>query len=175
MERALGSGTDYSGDISTKIICMKIVGETYGVEIDYVEELIRITDENISFSSSIPHVRGVISLRGEVVPLLDLSVMFGLKKKDIDNEVVGKKGVVVRVGEGKGLFCIIADDIFILTDVSKIAISDSPKVGIKYVEMIKGIVRDEKTQENMIIVLDPMKILRKHRELSGIKTREESY
>lgn len=167
-------GGMYTEDISTKIICMKIFGETYGVEIDYVEELIRITDENISFSSSIPHVRGVISLRGEVVPLLDLSVMFSLAPEGTKGEVIGKKGVVLRVGEGEGLFCIIADDVFILTDVSKIAISGSPKVGIKYVDMIKGIVRDEKVEGNLVVVLDPTKILRRHRELSGIETREET-
>ncbi len=166
--KALG-GT-YVEDISTKIICMKISGETYGVDINYVEELIRITDENISFSSSIPHVKGVISLRGEVVPLLDLSIMFSLAPGK--SEVIGKKGVVLRVEEGKGLFCIIADDVFILTDISKKAISESPKVGIKYADMISGIVRDENMGGSLVIVLDPIKILRRHRELSGIGREE---
>lgn len=173
MERALSGGQSYQSDIATKIICMKIGGETYGVEIDWVEELIRITDENLSLSSSTPHVRGVMSLRGEVIPLLDLSVMFGLARPDKEDTLVGKKGVVVRTEGEKNLFCIIADDVFILTDVSRIAISSSPRVGIKYVDMIKGIVRNEKTEESLIIVLDPVKILREHRELSGIKTKEE--
>lgn len=163
-------GGVYGEDISTKIICMKIAGETYGVDINYVEELIRITDENISFSSSIPHVKGVISLRGEVVPLLDLSVMFSLATSK--SEVIGKKGVVLRVEESKGLFCIIADDVSILTDISKMAISESPKVGIKYADMISGIVRGENIEGNLVVVLDPIKILRKHRELSGIGKEE---
>ncbi len=165
-----GKGTLARG---TKIICMRIAGETYGIEIDYVDGVIRMGQERAILPSALPHLKGIMSLRGEVIPILDLSRMFGIG--EISSDISEKRGVLIKVGRDKNPFCIIADEVFISGDFSYEAISRSfaPEVGVKYKEVIKGVVKDERRGEELIIVLDPIKILEKHQELSGIKEEVE--
>jgi purine-binding chemotaxis protein CheW len=58
-------------------VTFHLAGEEYGVEIGSVQEIIRATD--ITPVPGAPgHVRGVINLRGKIIPVVDLRRRFGL-------------------------------------------------------------------------------------------------
>lgn len=60
-----------------KYLTFTLAGETYGLPVLAVREIIRLCPIT-AVAGMPPHVRGVINLRGRVIPLIDLRVRFGL-------------------------------------------------------------------------------------------------
>jgi len=60
-----------------KYLTFTLAGETYGIPVLAVREIIRLCPIT-PVANMPPHVRGVINLRGRVIPLVDLRVRFGL-------------------------------------------------------------------------------------------------
>ncbi|QOR35329.1 purine-binding chemotaxis protein CheW [Clostridium sp. 'deep sea'] len=81
--------------------------ETYGIDIKYVRQIIGV--QKITIIPNQPkYLKGVINLRGEIVPVMDVSLRFGKDEiafddrtcfivVDIDNTTVGL--IVERVSE----------------------------------------------------------------------------
>jgi purine-binding chemotaxis protein CheW len=62
---------------SGKYLTFTLAGEIYGVPVLAVREIIRLCPIT-AVAGMPPHVRGVINLRGRVIPLIDLRLRFGL-------------------------------------------------------------------------------------------------
>lgn len=60
-----------------KYLAFRLAGEAYAVPVLVVREIIRLCPIT-PVAGMPPHVRGVINLRGRVIPLIDLRVRFGL-------------------------------------------------------------------------------------------------
>jgi purine-binding chemotaxis protein CheW len=60
-----------------KYLTFAVAGEVYGVPVLAVREIIRLCPIT-PVAHMPPHVRGVINLRGRVLPLVDLRLRFGL-------------------------------------------------------------------------------------------------
>lgn len=78
--------------------------ESYGVGVLKVREIIRMLDIT-GVPQMPPYVKGVINLRGKVVPIVDLRVKFGLAKAEntertciVVVEVVSKAGARMLMG-----------------------------------------------------------------------------
>ena len=61
------------------------IGETiYGIEIKYINEIIGI--EQITVVPKIPdHIKGVINIRGKVVPVISIRKRFGMEEIPYDD------------------------------------------------------------------------------------------
>ncbi len=63
---------------STQYIVIKIGDEQYGIDIRYIENIVRM--QKITRVPKVqPYFKGVINLRGEVVPVMSLRVKMGLE------------------------------------------------------------------------------------------------
>ena len=60
-----------------KYLVFTLSGERYAVPVLAVREIIRLCPIT-PVATMPPHIRGVINLRGRVIPLIDLRVRFGL-------------------------------------------------------------------------------------------------
>ena len=62
------------------------IGETlYGVPLTYVLEIINV--QNITYIPGIVHyVKGIINLRGKVVPIIDVRLKLGMEERDYDDK-----------------------------------------------------------------------------------------
>src|SRR5215471_15083420 len=58
-------------------VTFRLMGEEYALQIQFVREIIEV-EPVTSIPSMPPVVRGVMNLRGSVVPVIDLPVKFGL-------------------------------------------------------------------------------------------------
>jgi purine-binding chemotaxis protein CheW len=77
------------------LVTFNLDREEYGVEISCVHEIIRATD--ITMVPGAPsQVRGVINLRGKIIPVVDLRRRFGLPEGE---ETEFQRIVVVELGE----------------------------------------------------------------------------
>ena len=84
----LDAGAD-GAEGSQQFLTFTLGGEEYGVEILRVQEI-----KGFSAVTPIPnapdYVKGVMNLRGTVVPVVDLRLKFGMERKDYDRIVAIK-------------------------------------------------------------------------------------
>lgn len=110
-ENALGASTQY--------LTFFMSGEEYGVEILCVQE-IRGWENATPLPNSPPHIRGVINLRGTIVPIIDLRRCFGLAAIEYTSVTV----VIVlkiKTSDGNRVVGIVVDAV---SDVYSLAQSD---------------------------------------------------
>ena len=81
-----------------KYLTFALAGESYGLDVLRVREIIRLTQ--ITTVPQMPvHVRGVINLRGKIIPVMDLRLRFGFDQaKDTDQTCI----IVVQVNLADG-------------------------------------------------------------------------
>jgi len=64
-----------------QVVCFRIEKEEYGIDIMKVQEIIRI-DEITKVPNAPRFVEGIVNLRGNVLPVLDMRTRFGLDKDE---------------------------------------------------------------------------------------------
>ena len=70
-----------------KFLMCKIGNETYGIDIQHVTDIIEM--QKITEVPDMPeYVRGVINLRGNVIPVIDFRLRFGMEWKEFDDRTV---------------------------------------------------------------------------------------
>lgn len=70
-------------DMANKYLTFFLASEVYGVEIAYVTEIIGI--QKITSIPEMPdYIRGVINLRGKVIPVMDVRTRFRMEPREYD-------------------------------------------------------------------------------------------
>jgi purine-binding chemotaxis protein CheW len=78
-----------------QIVVFELAGQTYGVDIASVAEIIRM--ESITKVPRAPEfVEGVINLRGKIIPVIDLRLRFSLPEGDHTGQ---SRIIIVEIGE----------------------------------------------------------------------------
>jgi purine-binding chemotaxis protein CheW len=78
-----GFGTQNEDTLKDKFLTFSLADEDYGIEIRYVIEIIGI--QKITKVPNLPiFIKGVINLRGKVIPVMDVRARFGLPARDYD-------------------------------------------------------------------------------------------
>ncbi len=81
--------------LKDKYLTFHIGNEDFGIEIRHVIEIIGI-QKITEVPDSPPHVKGVINLRGKVVPITDVRLRFGMPEKEYDERTCV---IVVNIDE----------------------------------------------------------------------------
>ena len=78
---------EFSNHEGQQYVSFKIAGETYMVDIKKVREF--ITYDRISIIPNLPeHYKGVINLRGSIIPVMDLRLRFGYPQLEYNERTV---------------------------------------------------------------------------------------
>jgi len=117
-----------------KLICFKLAGEEYALNVMDIQEVIR--PQEITVIPQMPeHVLGVINLRGIILPQFDLRKKLQLSCREFDDNT---KNVVVKIGNK--CFSIIVDEIVDNISMDQSEIDPAPDVKMKISrECIKGL------------------------------------
>lgn len=136
-------------------LSFQVAGESYAVGVLQAREIIEY-----STLTRVPHappaVRGVINLRGSVVPVVDLAVKFGLPASEI-----GRRTCVVIVectldGEST-VMGVMADAVNHVLDLGPADIEPAPSFGTRVrTEYLKGM---GKLEQGFVLLLDMDKLL----------------
>lgn len=89
-----GDFDDDDGNDDT-YLTFSVAGEEYAVHVGHVTEIVRL-QRSFAVPDVPDYIRGVINLRGKVIPLLDVRRRFGLSAADYTDRTVV---VVLEVGE----------------------------------------------------------------------------
>jgi purine-binding chemotaxis protein CheW len=134
----------------TQYLSFVLGGEEYAVNILRVKEIIEY-DQLTRVPSMPPCVRGVINLRGRVVPVVDLAARFNLAES-----VITRRSCIVMVelqdGDESVVVGIITDAVSQVLDLADSAIEPPPSFGASInTAFILGLAELEK---KFVIVLD---------------------
>jgi len=118
----VASAGQASDCVGGKYLTFKLSDEEYGVEILKVREINGLTD--ITVVPQMPHyMKGVINLRGKVIPVVDLRLKFGLDEIPYTEQTCT---IVVDVGKEIG---IIVDTVSEVLDIKDESIEPPPALG----------------------------------------------
>jgi purine-binding chemotaxis protein CheW len=141
--------------LAGKYLTFSLAGETYGLEILKVQEIIRMM-EVTRVPRTPDFVRGVINLRGKVLPVIDLNQKFGLGlTAQADRTCI----VVVQIvrHESMVIMGLIVDAVSEVLDIPASAIEPTPELGATIdADFILGM---GKMENKVIMLLDAEKVL----------------
>ena len=137
---------DTIANSSEQYVTFLINNETYGIEVLRVKEIVGMTTIT-TVPNSEKYLKGVINLRGIVVPVIDLRLKFNLPEKEYDSFTV-----ILIIEHKDSLVGVIVDSV---SDVisSPGQLQDVPNFNVSLDrDIIKGVLNKE---NNLIIVLNP--------------------
>jgi len=148
-----------------QFLTFQLAGEAYGVEILKVQEIrgweaVRVIPNTPAF------VKGVLNLRGSVVPIIDLRERFSLEHCEYSPKTVV---IVLCVEHGTSQFVmgIVADAVSDVLDINLEEVKKAPNFGSKIdTQYMRGM---HVYKKKMIMLLDVDKLLNPD-EVDGIES-----
>ena len=137
-----------------KAIVFRLADETYGIEVDKVRTIERMSPVT-RVPKTPPFVKGVINLRGNVVPVIDLRGRFGLPEVEPD---ANTRIVIVNVADMEvGFIVDSANDVI---DLTEDMIEDPPEIvgGVK-AKYLRGVAKLE--DGRLLVLLNLSEVLNK--------------
>lgn len=142
-------------NLINKYLTFVLATEEYAVDILRVQE-IKGWSKVTPIPNTPSYIRGVINLRGTIVPIVDLRLRFGLECLEYGQMTVV---VVVKVmsGSRERIMGIVVDAVSDVYDVPESEIKPPPDFGsVISMEFIKGLAT---VNEKMVIILDIDRLL----------------
>lgn len=140
----------FSKNIQT-YLSFRLDKETFAVNVHKVLNILELKPIT-KVPQSPPYMRGVINLRGNVLPVIDMRVKFGMEQIEATSDTciivlnVDINGEEVMLG-------ILVDAVSEVLQIDEEKIEPSPSIGTRYkAEFIKGMWRD--TEETFIMLLN---------------------
>lgn len=134
-----------------KMIVFQLQDEEYAVPVNQIGSIER-QQPITRVPQTLPYVKGVINLRGVVIPIIDLRLRFGMEETDFD---ANKRIIIAQINEMEvGLIVDVANDVI---DIPEELIEPAPEViGTVNADYIEGVA---KVDNRLLILLDLQKVL----------------
>jgi purine-binding chemotaxis protein CheW len=137
-------------DMENKFLQFELDGELYGIEISKVREINGLMDITAVPKTPI-FMKGLINLRGKVLPVIDLRLKFGLDEYEYSDRT-SIIVIEIRSIHGQVNMGIIVDTVSEVIGLSGRQIEPPPSFGTQLKsEYIKGVV---KIRDRVVIILD---------------------
>jgi len=135
-----------------KFLTFRMGNELYGLPIEYVIEIIGV-QQITRVPDMEEHVKGVINLRGQVIPVIDVRLRFGIEPRPYDDRTC------IMVTHIRGLSIgLIVDSVDEVRDIPPISIVTAPSVATSNSgRFIEGI--SQQDHGVVVIILNLQKFL----------------
>lgn len=108
---------------AVEVLAFTLGTEEYGINILRVQE-IRGYEKVTRVANAPPHVKGVINLRGMIVPIVDMRIKFNL-----EDQAYNQSTVVVILNLGSRTVGIVVDGVSDVITLSQEQIKPAPEIG----------------------------------------------
>ena len=132
-------------DSIMQLVVFSLGEEEYALPITHVQEIIRYTEPR-GVAAQTPWVKGVISLRGKIVPVYDLASRLHLS-------ITSEPSKIVMVESGELMAGIIVGDVEEVLTLTSDDLDEVPAAGAACIKAIA------KVGDRLIVLLDPAGIL----------------
>ncbi len=157
---AANAATNVNIEILKQYVTFSMGNEMYGINVAHVQEvlyLIPITH----VPNTMPFMKGVIDLRGMIVPLIDLRIKFKLIEREYDPSTV-----ILIVTVHGSVVGFIVDSVSDVTSISAEQIQNTPHFSIEIDK--DAVVAIGRYHDNLVIILEAEKIISKE-EVDSIR------
>ena len=146
--------TESEDTLKGMFLSFQIAEEDYGIEIRYITEIVGI--QKITEIPDMPHyVKGVVNLRGKVIPVVDLRLRFDMQEREYD-----ERTCLIIINNENTEIALIVDTVNEVISIQDENISPPPKLILEKnhseSDYIHGI---GKINNNVKILLDVNKLL----------------
>ena len=118
---------------SYQLVVFSLGSEEYALPIGAVHEIIRFSEPR-SLASEVPWIRGVIGLRGKIIPIFDLAARLGLEPGEPT-----EPGKIVIVSSGAGQVGVMVDEVEEVLTVESAQLEEVPTANSESIEAIAKI------------------------------------
>ena len=125
---------------SHQLVVFSLGSEEYALPIGAVHEIIRFSEPR-SVASEVPWIRGVIGLRGKIIPIFDLASRMGLEPSE--------PGKIVIVSSGAGQVGVMVGEVDEVLTVTSDQLEEVPTANSEAIEAIA------KIEDRLVILLNP--------------------
>lgn len=133
----------------SQLVVFSLAGEEYALPITHVHEIIRYAEPR-SVSSTDPTVRGVISLRGKILPVYDLLSRLGLARAEAAaEEDVPVEANIVIVESDAEMAGVICDEVEEVITVEAEQLDEAPGADRTAIDGIAQI------DDRLVVLLNP--------------------
>lgn len=148
--------TEEAVGAEVQLVVFRLASEEYGVDIQQVREIIKVID--ITRVPMAPDfIEGVINLRGQITPVMDLR-----KRLDLPELERGEETRIIVVELEKNVVGMIVDEVEEVQRLHERDIDPTPTISMEVgAEFINGV---GKLGDRLLILLDLHKILSKKEE-----------
>jgi len=145
----LGFDDDGEDNLDITYLVFKVAGEQYAVPVSQVTEIVRL--QNIAPLPDCPHfIKGVMSLRGRVIPVMDMRLRCGLEEI-----AYNERTVIIVVEVGERVTGLLVEAVVEVIEIPDDQINNAPVANANE-SMIRGL---GKQGDNVVILVDSEKLL----------------
>jgi len=133
-----------SASTSVQYIVVKLGDERFGINISYVDNIVRM-QRMTRVPEVAPYIKGVINLRGEVVPVMSTRIKMGLEP---DEETNATRIIILKFEQQGFIGCIVdaVNEVVTLSSDTIEKVKDSDETNF-----VQGV---GKTDDGLISILD---------------------
>ena len=134
-------------DTQLQLLSYLLGNEIYAIDVMKIRGVERMTE--ITAVPNFPgFVEGIINLRGEIIPIIDLGIRFGIPKKEHDKETR-----IILMELQDMIVGLIVDKVFEVFQIDRSEVGQMPRIGASSIEnqFIKGVVE---VKDKLVIILD---------------------
>ena len=135
---------------SHELLVFRLSSEEYAIDIQHVQE-IRTYDSVTRIANAPKFIKGVINLRGTIVPIVDLRIKF-----DFSDPAYDEFTVAIVLNIGRRVIGVVVDGVSDVVTVDEGAIHPAPALGSLDTEYLRGLVQ---LDGRLVIVVDIRRLL----------------
>ena len=155
--------------IDFKMVTFSLADRDYSLDIMHVKEIVK-ADRFTFVPNTLPFVRGVYNLRGEIIPILDLRIFFGIDVSDRSGKKL-ENIIILSVEDQK--FGVIVDKIDKVVGIQKSTIQPPhPLFGDINVKYIDGVVE---ANNHLYVLLDITRIFSGKEAMENVQRPKPTY
>jgi purine-binding chemotaxis protein CheW len=132
--------------LTQQLVVFALGDEEYALPIQQVQEIIRYSEPR-AVSSAEPWIKGVISLRGKIIPVFDLGLRLGVHAEP------GEDQKIVIVETATGTAGVIVDEVEEVLTVDADQLDEVPGAGSDAIDAIA------KIDDRLVVLLTPDRLL----------------
>ncbi len=150
---------EYQDDIKDRYLTFEIDNEVYGIEVANIREIISFNTVTVTLVPQCPpYVIGIMNLRGDIVPVINVRRRFQKPQKDYDDMTC-----IVVIEHGEYSIGLVVDNINEVVTIGEENIMPPPSVKLNYYNhFIRNI---GKTDGKVKLLLDLEKFLEDENEM----------
>ncbi len=155
-------------DNSNKYLIFTVSNELYCAPIMVVREIIRY-EKITPMRDGQTYLKGVINLRGKIIPIIDMRLKFGISEKEYDDRTIF---VIVDINGDKDIFNIgiAVDSVSDVVDIDPKSIDNTPEMGFKLKsQYLTGIA---KIKNDMVMIINMDKVIKSEEIIENLSTSD---